>query len=315
MTRNRLTYLLLTALLLAACSNDDAPAPDPKAYPLVIEGKVYGYDTAEGGTTWTNTENIVGVYVLKGGSSEVVTPYGNLGYCPTPASSDDYFQPVDVAAVPYFPPTGEEVWDVAVYYPYAADADGDLPLVLDQQGTLRATSLLYARATSLSKENRIAGIRLAPALSRIAFYFRAGDGITADLLNNATVDLNGIPTAGTFHVQKGAFTADAASIKSFRMRTASSADATVVRSCEAFVMPSGSTQGYTATIRASQLPELLRQKVYRLSDHIGSLSRGMQYIFDVTISQDGYSVETSSSPIAGWEESDKIGGEGEEMNP
>ena len=77
----------------------------------------------------------------------------------------------------------------------------------------------------------------------------------------------------------------------------------------------GSTQGYVATITAKQLPEALTKKIYSISSSIGSLERGMQYVFDVTVNTNGYVIESSSSPIAGWEEGDKISGEGEETQP
>ncbi|WP_025069004.1 fimbrillin family protein [Bacteroides gallinarum] len=155
-------------------------------------------------------------------------------------------------------------------------------------------------------------MRLAPALSRLVFYFRADGDITAEQLNNVTVDLNGLPTAGNFNVTDGSFSADAESVAQFRMRTSSSTDVTVARTTEAFVMPLGSTQGYVATITANLLPDALKKKTYSIDSSIGRLERGMQYIFDVTVSTDGYTIESSSSPIAGWEEGDKISGEGEE---
>lgn len=315
MIKNKLIYLFLAGGLLTACNDDGAPSIDPKAYPLVIKAKVYNsYDIRQEGTTWTKPEEKIGVYVLKGNSSEVVTPHANLSYSPTPTSYDDYFQPDQVDAIPYFPATGKDVWDVAIYYPRQETlaADGVVPLQLDKQGELKASSLLYARANSITKEHTVASMRLAPALSRLVFYFHAGEGITAEQLNNATVDLNGLPTLGSFNVTDGRFSADAASVASFRMRTSSSADATVARTTEAFVMPLGSTQGYVATITASQLPDMLKKKTYAISSAIGSLERGMQYIFNVTVSVNGYTIESSSAPIAGWEEGDKISGEGEE---
>ena len=285
MIKNKLIFLFLAGALLTACSDDEAPAADPKAYPLIIEAKVYtNYDTQQEGTTWTKPEDKIGVYVLKSGSSEVVSPHANLSYSPTPTSYDDYFQPDQVDAIPYFPTTGEDVWDVAIYYP---------------------------RQETFETE----GMRLAPALSRLVFYFRAEGDITAEQLDNVTVDLNGLPTIGSFNVVEGRFSADTESVASFRMRTSSSADATVARTTEAFVMPLGGTQGYVATINANKLPDALKKKTYTIGSSIGSFERGMQYVFDVTVSNTGYTIESSSSPIAGWEEGDKISGEGEEVQP
>lgn len=318
MIKNKLIFLFLAGALLTACSDDEAPAADPKAYPLIIEAKVYtNYDTQQEGTTWTKPEDKIGVYVLKSGSSEVVSPHANLSYSPTPTSYDDYFQPDQVDAIPYFPTTGEDVWDVAIYYPHQEtfETEGMVPLKLDKQGDMKASSLLYGRASSLTKENTVASMRLAPALSRLVFYFRAEGDITAEQLDNVTVDLNGLPTIGSFNVVEGRFSADTESVASFRMRTSSSTDATVARTTEAFVMPLGSTQGYVATINANKLPDVLKKKTYTIGSSIGSFERGMQYVFDVTVSNTGYTIESSSSPIAGWEEDDKISGEGEEVQP
>lgn len=318
MIKNKLIYFFLAGTFLTACSDNEAPAIDPKAYPLVIKAKVYNsYDTEQEGVTWTKPEDIIGVYVLKSGSSEVVSPHANLSYSPTPTSYDDYFQPNQVDAIPYFPTTGKDVWDVTIYYPRQEtfEIEGMVPLKLDKQGELKASTLLYGRAKSLTKENTVASMRLAPALSRLVFYFHAGEGISPEQLSDVTVDLDGLPTIGNFNVIDGSFSADAESIISFRMRTSSSTNADVARTTEAFVMPLGSTQGYVATITAKQLPEALTKKIYSISSSIGSLERGMQYVFDVTVNTNGYIIESSSSPIAGWEEGDKISGEGEETQP
>ena len=73
MIKNKLIYFFLAGTFLTACSDNEAPAIDPKAYPLVIKAKVYNsYDTEQEGVTWTKPEDIIGVYVLKSGSSEVV---------------------------------------------------------------------------------------------------------------------------------------------------------------------------------------------------------------------------------------------------
>ena len=40
MIKNKLIFLFLAGALLTACSDDEAPAADPKAYPLIIEAKV-----------------------------------------------------------------------------------------------------------------------------------------------------------------------------------------------------------------------------------------------------------------------------------
>lgn len=317
MVSKKLIYLMLAGALLAGCSDDDTTATGDKAYPLVIKAKVYSHVPSEDATTWTKPEDVTGVYVLKSGTNQVVLPHANLGYYPTPTAYDDYFQPADVDAIPYFPPTGEEVWDVAVYYPRTdeAGAEADIPLQLEKQGPLKSSSLLYGRATSLTKENRVASMRLTPALSRLVFYFRPGSGVTAEQLADVTVDIEGMPTAGSFNVLSGKFTADAESVKAFRTRTAGQPDdTTVARTCEAFVMPAASTKGCTAVIQAPSLPDV-PLKPYLFSNNIVSLARGMQYVFDVTVSSKGYTVETTSSPIEDWEEDDKISGEGGEMQP
>lgn len=327
MIKNQLTCLFLAGALLAACSDDDTPAADAKAYPLVIQAKVYDYGTGQEGKTWTNAQDNIGVYVLKGGSHEVVSPHANLRYYPTPTSYDDYFQPGDVNAIPYFPPAGEDVWDVTLYYPYqeALATEATVPLQLDKQGSLKSSSLLYARAASLDKDNRTASLRLAPALSRLLFNFRVKGYVTAaDLTHNEggskrlNAKLNGVPKAGSFNILTGRFTAtEETTPPSFGMKirvpeAATAEDPTVAITAEAFVMPLGSTQGYVTEI---SIPNLGKTYKYPISRDIGSLSRGMQYTFDVTIGDSGFDVETTSSPITGWEEGDSIVGEGEEMAP
>lgn len=323
MIKNKLTYILLTGALLTACSDDDAPAVDSKAYPLVIEAKVYDYGVDQEGKTWSNSNEVIGVYVLKGGSSDVVSPHNNLSYSATPTSYDDYFQPGDINAIPYFPTTGEDLWDIAVYYPYQGEfaTEGVIPLDLNKQGNIKSTYLLYARATSLNRENRIASMRLVPALSRLFFNFHTNETVTADDISTLNVKLSGLPTIGSFNVLNGRFTADEESVKSFGMkmrtpeatatRATTSEEPAAERTAEAFVMPLGSTLNYVAEI---SIPKLNKSHTYVINQDIGSLSKNTQYLFDVTVDKDGINVKTSSSPISGWEEGDHIGGEGEEIN-
>lgn len=324
MIKSKLIFLFLAGVLFAACNNDDAPAVDFKAYPLVIEAKVYDYGANQEGKTWSNSNETIGVYVLKGGSGEVVSPHSNLTYSATPTSYDDYFQPGDINAIPYFPAAGEDVWDVAIYYPYQKEltTEGVIPLQLNQQGNLKSTSLLYARVNSLDKENRTASMRLAPVLSRLFFSFRTNETVTADDISTLNVKLSGLPTAGSFNVMTGRFTADEGSETSFGMkmrtpevtatRATTSEVPAAVRTAEAFVMPLGSTLSYVAEI---SIPKLNKNHKYVINQDIGSLSKSTQYLFDVTVDKDRIDVKTSSSPISGWEEGDHIGGEGEEMNP
>lgn len=73
MIKNKLIFLFLAGALLTACSDDEAPATDPKAYPLIIEAKVYtNYDTQQEGTTWTKPEDKIGVYVSKKVGNSIV---------------------------------------------------------------------------------------------------------------------------------------------------------------------------------------------------------------------------------------------------
>ena len=47
MIKNKLIYFFLAGTFLTACSDNEAPAIDPKAYPLVIKAKVYNSTTVQ----------------------------------------------------------------------------------------------------------------------------------------------------------------------------------------------------------------------------------------------------------------------------
>ena len=304
------TCYLLTAVLtlaLAACDDDEGSnLPGAQSYPAVITAQQFGIGDDSQGTTYTKGETI-GVYMLESGTDNIVPPYSNLRYYANRYDDQDYFLPGSNDSIPYFPVTGEQR-DIAAYYPRTtvlADSLVGIHLAEDYDF---AASLLWARANGLHKDNRKAILQLRPALTLLTFTLKAGYGVDANELKGAQITLRNMPVSGHVNVLNGhvrhneGITADI-------MLANGTTQQTSLR-FQTFVMPAGTTQGYTMLV---DVPALGQTYEYEIAAGAPVFDGSTEYEFDTTINDDGMLVSVQSSPITNWGQSGAIGGAGEEV--
>ncbi len=302
--KHLIATMLSAGLLLASCSGKKAEyAPD--YCPLLIAGRIYGYGQTDADRL-NNSEHI-GVYVSESGSD--IPLYSNLGYSATYGSRDDYFQPDDIGNIPHLPLEGDGKWDVSAYYPYNPSLDGHIVVVVSDQSSVTANTLLYARVRGLDRNSNTAYMHLSPALCRLVFRFKAGNDVTEGQVEGISVKLTGIPARGYFNPVSMHFT----------VREDSETTITAVRAeapsggaeCEvsAFIIPQADTRDYVAEI---SVPGENAPRSCNLSEALRSFSRGTEYTFDITVNKRDMDVRTGSAPIAGWDEDGSTGIRGEE---
>lgn len=326
--RKSTIFLLATLLILAACSDDDDTAATAQSYPVVITAQGFSLDEDSEGTTYTNGETL-GVYMLEGGTDNIVPPYSNLRYYANRYDDQDYFLPGNNDSIPYFPATGEQR-DIAAYYPRTVTLADSLVNIHLTEHYDYASSLLWARVNGLDKDNRTAFLQLRPALTLLTFNLRAGYGVTVDELAGTVITLRGLPVSGYFNALNGhtsyneGITQDivvtedgiATQSASAAVRTAatrandSDSDEQQTVTMQVFVLPSSTTQGYTMTVEIPSLGQTYEQDIPAAgaSDFAGST----EYEFDTQINDDDMIVSVQSSPINNWGQSGSISGEGEE---
>ena len=323
------TYFLLAGLAaLASCDNDDTPAPDPKAYPLVVTAQQFGYDEDSEGVTYTKGETL-GVYMLEAGTDHIVPPYANLRYYANRQTDEDYFLPGNNDSIPYFPATGEKR-DVSAYYPKTVTlADSLVGLHLVEHYDY-ASQLLWARVGGLDKDNRKAVLQLRPALTLLSFNLKAGFGVTADDLQGAVIILRGLPVSGNFNAVNGHVSYHPGITQDLVYQTTTKAAATrsslptradaddeeednppVVLTVSAMVLPSSTTEGFKMIVEVPKLEQTYEYDIPKGGTE--SFEGSTEYEFDTEINDEGMTVSVQSSPIENWTPGGTISGEGEEV--
>ena len=333
MDKNKFTSLLLLACaLLWACSDEDTPVDQSKAYPAIIMAEAFGYEVDGTGTTWSKGETI-GVSMLKSGTDEIVPPYSNLRYYANSFDNQDYFLPGCIDSIPYFPPTGETM-DIAAYYPQSTVLADSLVAIHLIENYEYASKLLYSRAQGLHKDQRRAELLLRPALTLLTFKFKVGYGMTEADLKGLIVTLKGLPVSGNFNTLTGKihfrdvttsqdiqFTATEKKAASRALALASNRALTraedkddeedgVFITAQGMVLPASTTEGYSVIV---ELPAVEKSYTYDIpkggtEDFEGS----QEYTFDSEITNEDMIVTVQSSPIINWGQGGIINGEGEE---
>ncbi|MCM1177901.1 MAG: fimbrillin family protein [Clostridium sp.] len=304
-SRHRFIPIILACAISASCEpQEEMQAENPKAYPLLVAGRIYDYGQSD--ADMLSKSEHIGVYMSRA-SEMPPKEYSNLGYKATYGMHDDYFQPDNIEAIPYFPLEGEDKWDVSAYFPYKENFDGYFPLSVADQSKVNSRTLLYARARGLDRDSRTANLRLAPALSRIVLRLHEGDGINSGQVQGATSRMNGIHTVGNFDVVACHFTAVEDSRAEVSMTAGASGDA---RTLAMLAIPHSDTNGYAIKIYLSgeNTP-----RTCNVADYVPAFARGMEYVFDITVGKSCLDVTTSSAPIAGWEWDGSVDVDGEEV--
>lgn len=329
MANNKFIHLFLACALFAACDDNDAPVDESKAYPAVIMAQAFDYGS-DTGTTWFNGETI-GVYMLKGGTDDIVAPYSNLRYYANSFDNQDYFLPGNNDSIPYFPATGEKM-DIAAYYPRATVLADSLVAIHLIDNYDYASQLLFARVPNLDKDNRKAELQLSPVLTKLTFKFKVGYGMTEKDLKGMIVSLRGLPVSGNFNATNGRInfrdvtTGEEIKLTTTEAGKAKASTRTITRAedseeeeddtfitAQGMVLPASTTEGYKVVIElpaaAGGAGKIYEYEIPKATDEFEG---SQEYTFDTQINDESLSVVVDKSPITDWEQGGIINGNGEE---
>lgn len=174
-----MTWLSGLALLLAGCSQDDALQQDglllDGKYPLQLTAEVAHPQTRAGGKdTWTGGEEIrVSLEGVFGNKTYVMDASGNAS--PKDADNTFYWKNTDEARV--------SAWTLNLEM---GETD-----ISDQSGGYAAFDVLYASA--MGRYDQAVNLRFIHRMAKIEVILKAGEGITDEELEGATVTIFGDP--------------------------------------------------------------------------------------------------------------------------
>lgn len=171
-----LPVVMLICGVLASCSSEDestAPLPDGK-YPLQLTAEVARPQTRAGGKdAWTGGEEIrVSLEGVFGNKTYVMDASGNAS--PKDADNAFYWKNTDEARVSAWTPDIESETDIS-----------------DQSGGYAAFDVLYASA--IGRYDQAINLRFIHRMAKIEVILKAGEGITEEELEGATVTIFGDP--------------------------------------------------------------------------------------------------------------------------
>ena len=171
-----LPVVMLICGVLASCSSEDessTPLPDGK-YPLQLTAEVARPQTRAGGKdAWTGGEEIrVSLEGVFGNKTYVLDASGNAS--PKDADNTFYWKNTDEARVSAWTPDIEAETDIS-----------------DQSGGYAAFDVLYASA--IGRYDQAINLRFIHRMAKIEVILKAGEGITEEELEGATVTIFGDP--------------------------------------------------------------------------------------------------------------------------
>ena len=171
-----LPVVMLICGVLASCSSEDestTPLPDGK-YPLQLTAEVAQPQTRAGGKdAWTGGEEIrVSLEGVFGNKTYVMDASGNAS--PKDADNAFYWKNTDEARVSAWTPDIESETDIS-----------------DQSGGYAAFDVLYASA--IGRYDQAINLRFIHRMTKIEVILKAGEGITEEELEGATVTIFGDP--------------------------------------------------------------------------------------------------------------------------
>ena len=171
-----LPVVMLICGVLASCSSEDEssmPLPDGK-YPLQLTAEVARPQTRAGGKdAWTGGAEIrVSLEGVFGNKTYVLDASGNAS--PKDADNTFYWKNTDEARVSAWTPDIEAETDIS-----------------DQSGGYAAFDVLYASA--IGRYDQAINLRFIHRMTKIEVILKAGEGITEEELEGATVTIFGDP--------------------------------------------------------------------------------------------------------------------------
>ena len=172
-----LSAMMIFCGMLASCSNDDGlttPLPDGK-YPLQLTAEVEQPQTRTGGKdAWTGGEEIrVSMEGVFGNKTYVIDASGNA--LPKDADNTFYWKNTDEVRI--------SAWTLNLE---TGETD-----ISDQSEGYAAFDVLYA--STIGRYDQAVNLRFIHRMAKIEVSLKAGEGVTEEELNGATVTIYGDP--------------------------------------------------------------------------------------------------------------------------
>lgn len=178
-------FVMLAALMMAGCSNEEEQVMDSRRVPLQINGDINMLMTRAADDHW-DEEDAIGVYMVSAENS-IVGGVSNYRYVVIDKNNGN-FSPDGETNTAYFPESGDAV-NVVAYYPQGNVVENKLSLDLANQDEQPRIDLMSAKAEGASKSTPIINLGFKHRLTKLFFEIEGDvntDGIYAAIDNQYT---------------------------------------------------------------------------------------------------------------------------------
>lgn len=280
-TKSILCTLLLPTLLLCTCTTGEEPILPESKYPMTFTTEVDGLMASRATTdnTWDGGEEVA-VQIGKEVKRYKAAENGNLS-----GSGSEVF----------YWKTADDEYSVMAWYPYFAEKPTTFTVETNQHGDgyQKSDCLLSDQIMATFKGSNNLTFKHLPA--KVTINLKNGDGITAEEVTNATVDIvNQATTSGTIN-ENGTVVQVSPGGNEILTNTLFATTSDVQKSVQALLVPQQmeKTQFIKVTTDSNGNKS---EYFYTPENEIdGDLIAGHQYTYTITITKKGLQVEAVSA--------------------
>lgn len=271
MNKKTFSTLVLAALLLTACQNDEETMQTDTRVSLQVTS---GIQTRAFDNQWEKNDAI-GIFGFTQGDAPAQA-YTNVRYVTT--GGDGAFTP-DGTTI-YLPTDGSSL-DFVAYYPHTTDLENGIYTVdVENQSDLSTIDLMAAGTQTADRSKNTVAFNFEHKLSKIVLTFKPGDGMALSELTGMKVQLTNQQTLATFNVMQpdGEVVVGTNTPATLTLNT--DADGT---SSEGIVLPSANFDGMTLHLELSNGSSFFNWDLN--NSKAEKFEAGKKYVYDITVNK------------------------------
>ena len=285
MNKKTFSAVVLAALLLTACQNDEEIMQTDTRVALQVTS---GIQTRAYDDQWEENDDI-GIFGFTQGDASTQA-YSNVRY--VTKSGNGTFTP-DGTTI--YLPTDDSYLDFVAYYPHTTSltADGIYAVDVTDQSIQKDIDLMAASKLSANRIKNTVAFNFKHKLSKIVFNFADGDGIAFSELSGMKVQLTNQQTKALFDVTKpdGEVVVGTNTPATLTLNTTD--DGT---SSEGIVLPSENFNNMTLHLELADGGSFFNWDLNN-SQNANKFEAGKKYVYDITVNRLGLGV---TATITDW---------------
>lgn len=285
MNKKTFSAVVLAALLLTACQNDEEIMQTDTRVALQVTS---GIQTRAYDDQWEENDDI-GIFGFTQGDASTQA-YSNVRY--VTKSGNGTFTP-DGTTI--YLPTDDSYLDFVAYYPHTTSltADGIYAVDVTDQSIQKDIDLMAASKLSANRIKNTVAFNFKHKLSKVVFNFKAGDAMEESELAGMTVQLTNQQTKALFDVTKPDGEVVVGTDSPIDITLLTDANGT---SSEGIVLPSANFDNMTLHLELADESSFFNWDLNK-SQNADKFEAGKKYVYDITVNRSGLGV---TATITDW---------------